>query len=67
VLDNVGADLSGHTMIERELNKAEFVDHVAAEYQAIASRAPTNKDADVDDARRARQVVAPSTHVCTSG
>jgi conjugative relaxase-like TrwC/TraI family protein len=48
VLDNLGADVSAHTTIERELNKAESVEHVAAEYQTIKSRASAGRDRDLD-------------------
>ncbi len=47
VLNNVGADVSAHTMIEHELSKAESVDHVTAEHQTISSRARGHRDDDL--------------------
>jgi hypothetical protein len=53
VLDNVGADASAHTVIERELKKAVSVAHVAAEYQTIARPSPNLPRIDHDDLDRA--------------
>lgn len=62
VLGNLGAEVSAHTTIERELNKAVSVEHVAAEYQTIKRRPSAGSDRDLDRALAERASLLRRAH-----